>query len=105
VTALNMAVVRELANAPSAPETVTISGAVSADTTIGWSAAPGASGYRIRWRRADKADWTDSRDVSGDQTSLLLTGVNIDHHFFGVSALSTGGQESVVTFAGPAPRR
>ena len=105
VTALNMAVVRELAHAPGAPETVTIAGAVSADTTVGWTAVPGASGYRVRWRRADKADWTDSRDVAGHQTSLLLTGVNIDYHFFGVSALSAGGQESVVTFGGPAPRR
>ena len=105
VTALNMAVVRELANAPGAPETVTIAGALSADTTVGWSAVPGASGYRVRWRRADKADWTDSRDVPASETSSLLPGVNIDYHFFGVSALSASGQESVVTFAGPAPRR
>ena len=105
VTALNVAVIRELANAPAAPEMVTIAGALSADTTVGWSAVPHAAGYRIRWRRADKPDWTDSKDVGADETSRTLKGVNIDHHFFGVSALSAGGAESVVAFAGPAPRK
>ena len=105
VTALNMDVVRELANAPGAPEDVTIAGALSADTTVSWQPAPGAAGYRIRWRQADKGDWTDSRDVAADATTVKLDGVNIDHHFFGVSALSASGQESLVTFAGPTPRR
>ncbi|HEU4968804.1 M20/M25/M40 family metallo-hydrolase, partial [Sphingomonas sp.] len=34
VTALNMAVIRELASAPAAPDKVTIQGALSADTTV-----------------------------------------------------------------------
>ncbi len=105
VTALNMAVVRELARAPGAPESVTISGAVSADTTVSWSPVPGASGYRVRWRQADRPDWTDARDVGASATSLKLDGVNIDYHFFGVAALGAGGAESIVTFAGPPPRR
>ena len=105
VTALNMAVIRELAHAPAAPEGVTITGALSADTTVDWAAVPGASGYRVRWRQADRPDWTDSRDMPAAATSLKLDGVNIDYHFFGVAALGAGGAESVVTFAGPAPRR
>ncbi|HEV2567496.1 M28 family metallopeptidase [Sphingomonas sp.] len=105
VTALNMAVARELANAPGAPEGVTIAGALSADTTVSWQPSAGAARYRIHWRQADAGDWTDHRDVPGDATSIKLDGVNIDHHFFGVSALSAGGQESVVSFAGPAPRQ
>jgi hypothetical protein len=105
VTALNIAVIRELANAPAAPERVTIEGALSADTTIAWQAAPGAAGYRVRWRQADRPDWTDSRDVPASATSLMLKGVNIDYNFFGVAALSGTGAESIVTFAGPAPRK
>jgi hypothetical protein len=105
VTALNMAVIRELANAPAAPDKVTIEGALSADTTVSWQPVPGASGYRIRWRLADRSDWTDYKDVPGSATTLKLENVNIDHHFFGVAALSANGAESVVTFAGPAPRK
>lgn len=105
VTAVNIAVLRELANAPPAPATATISGAVSNDTTVSWDAVPGAAGYRVRWRRADKPDWTDSKDVGGGEAMLPLKGVNIDDTFFGVSALGKGGAESVVTFAGAPPRK
>jgi hypothetical protein len=105
VTALNMAVIRELANAPGAPEKVTIEGALSADTKVAWTAVPGAAGYRVRWRLADRPDWTDFKDVPANEASLFLKDVNIDHHFFGVAALSASGAESLVTFAGPAPRK
>jgi Zn-dependent M28 family amino/carboxypeptidase len=105
VTALNMAVIRELASAPPPPDKVTIKGAVSADTTVAWEPVAGAAGYRVRWRLADRPDWTDHKDVPAAATSLFLHDVNIDHHFFGVAALSADGSESVVTFAGPAPRK
>ena len=82
---------------------MTIAGAVSDDTTVAWEAVPGATGYRIRWRRADGTAWTDARDVPGDATTLRLDHVNIDDHFFGVAALN-GAAESVVTFAGVVPR-
>jgi len=104
VTALNVAVIRELAQAPAVPAGVTITGAVSPDTTIAWSSVPGATGYRVRWRRADRPDWTDSRDVPATATSLFLPRINIDDHFFGVAALGEGGAESITTFAGAAPR-
>jgi Zn-dependent M28 family amino/carboxypeptidase len=105
VTALNIAAIRELATAPAAPQGVTIAGALSATTTVRWQPVAGAAGYRIRWRRADKNDWTDSRDLPADAVSAKLDGINIDHHFFGVASLAKGGEESVVTFAGPEPRR
>ncbi|GAO39687.1 peptidase M28 family protein [Sphingomonas changbaiensis NBRC 104936] len=105
VTALNMAVIRELASAPAAPDKVTIQGALSADTTVAWAPVPRAAGYRVRWRLADRPDWTDFKDVPANDTSLFLKDVNIDHHFFGVAALSSGGAESIITFAGPAPRK
>ncbi|MGI4879538.1 MAG: M28 family peptidase [Janthinobacterium lividum] len=104
VAAVNIAVLRELATAPAAPATATIAGAVSDDTTVSWSAVPGAAGYRLRWRRADTFDWSDSRDVPADATSTILPHVNIDDHFFGVSALSSSGAESIATFAGVVPR-
>lgn len=102
VTAINIAAVRRLASAPAAPGDVVISGAVSSDTTVRWSPVPGAVRYRVHWRRADQQDWTDQRDVT--DPSLVLKGVIIDDHFFGVSAISADGAESLVSFAGAKPR-
>jgi hypothetical protein len=102
VTALNVAVAAELADAPAAPEGVTVAGALSDDTNVKWAAVSGAAGYRVRWRRADGQAWTDSRDVA--EPGLILKNVNIDDHFFGVAALAANGAESIVTFAGAAPR-
>ena len=101
VTALNVAVIRRLADAPAAPEHVAITGALSDDTKVAWTAVPGAAGYRVHWRRADRSDWTDSRDVGGAVTGIDLVHTNIDDHFFGVSSLDAAGHESLVTFAGP----
>lgn len=103
VTAINIAAVRRLASAPAAPESVTISGALSQDTTVAWAAVPGAVGYRVHWRRNDRQDWTDSRDVAG--TGTVLKDTPVDDDFFGVGALAADGSESLVSFAGPAPRR
>jgi len=104
VTALNVAVLRELASAPAAPAGVSITGALGDDTHVVWQPVPGATGYRIRWRRADGFAWTDQRDVSASATMLDLAHVNIDDHFFGVSALGSANAESLVTFAGVPPR-
>ena len=102
VTALNVATLARLAAAPAAPEGVTIAGALSTDTTARWQPVAGAAGYRIRWRRNDRQDWTDHVDVTG--TSHVLKGVIVDDHFVGVSALAKDGSESLVSFAGRAPR-
>jgi len=93
VTALDVAVIRELASAPAAPVGVSIAGALSDDTHVGWQPVPGAAGYRIRWRRADGFASTNRRDVSASATSLDLAHVNIDDHFFGVSAPGPGEQQ------------
>ena len=103
VTALNIAAAREIAGAPPPPETVTIAGAVSPDTTISWTPVEGAARYRVHWRRNDRFDWEHEFDVIGE-TELELERVVVDDYFFGVSSISTGGEESVVTFGG-APAR
>jgi hypothetical protein len=100
ITALNIAMLRQLAAAPPAPTEVVAGGAVSTDMTLKWDAVPGASGYRIRWRRADRADWEQSREVPASDTQATLKGVIVDDTFAGVSALSKDGAESLVTFAG-----
>jgi hypothetical protein len=100
ITALNIAMLRQLAAAPPAPTEVVAGGAVSTDMTLKWDAVAGASGYRIRWRRADRANWEQSRDMPASDTQATLKGVIVDDTFAGVSALSKDGAESLVTFAG-----
>ena len=104
VTALNVAVLRQLAAAPGAPTSVILEGAVATDTTVKWTAVVGATGYRVRWRRADRANWEQSRDVPAGTTQQVLKGIIVDDNFVGVSALSKDGAESLVTFGGLAPR-
>ncbi|UVO54846.1 M28 family metallopeptidase [Sphingomonas sp. SUN039] len=105
VTALNVAVLRQLAAAPGAPASVVLEGAVSTDTTVKWTAVAGAAGYRLRWRRADRPNWEFSRDVPATAASEVLKGLIVDDHFVGVSALSKDGAESLVTFGGLAAAR
>ena len=101
VTALNVALTRELADAPPAPASVSIDGAVSSNTTATWTPVKDAAAYRIYWRRADRPDWTDSLIAAADTaTERRLPGVIVDDHFFGVSAVSANGAESIVTFGG-----
>jgi Zn-dependent M28 family amino/carboxypeptidase len=104
VAAINIETIRRLANAPAAPDGVTVAGALSRDTAVAWQPVPGAVKYRIHWRRADTQNWTMSRDVAGT-TELMLKNVPIDDNFVGVSAIAADGSESLINFAGPAPRK
>lgn len=100
VTAINVATIRRLASAPAAPASVTIGGALASDTSVKWEPVPGASRYRVHWRRADAQDWQRHVDVTGSET--VLKDVIVDDNFVGVSALAAGGSESLVTFGGRA---
>lgn len=102
VTAINVATARRIAAAPASPEGVTIDGALSFDTKVNWQAVPGATGYRIRWRRTDRLDWSDFKDVAAP--GAVLKNVSIDDYLFAVSSLSASGAESVPVLAGPAGR-
>jgi hypothetical protein len=101
VARLNIATMAALANAPMVPAGVTIEGAVKPDTTLSWTAVPGAAGYRVWWRSTTAPQWTHSR-WAGPATKLVLEGIPIDDYFFGVSAVSDDGFESPVVFPGPA---
>jgi len=101
VTRLNAITMAALASAPPPPATVKIEGAVSPDTTVSWSPAPGAASYRVWWRDTTALRWSDNQPVSG-ATTLTLKNVTIDDWFFGVSSVSADGFESPVEFPGPA---
>jgi Zn-dependent M28 family amino/carboxypeptidase len=100
VTRLNVLTLASLASAPPPPETVKIEGAVKDDTTVSWTPAPGAAGYRVWWRDTTEPTWSHHKDA-GAATALLLPQVNIDDWSFGVSSLSADSWESPVEFPGP----
>jgi len=99
VTRLNIISMAALASAPAPPTGVDIKGAVSVDTTVSWAPSPDAARYRLWWRSTTDPQWRYSRDAA-PTGQAVLTGVNIDDWFFGVSALSADGWESPVVFPG-----
>ena len=100
VTRVNIVSLAALASAPAPPEGVTIKGAVTPDTTLSWSASPGAASYQVWWRDTTAPQWSEHRSA-GSATTLTLPGVNIDDALFGVSAVSADGYASPVEFPGP----
>lgn len=99
VTRLNALTLAALADAPAPPSDVEVSGAVSPDTTLRWTAAPGAAGYDVWQRETTASVWGHA--LATDDTQAVLKGANIDDFFFGVSSRSADGFESPVEFPGP----
>ena len=102
-TRVNLAAVAVLALAPPAPATTSDRGAPlldrgpsGYDARLRWEVSPGATGYRVFWRDAWTPDWQHERFV-GDVTELVLPGLSIDDHVFGVAAIGPGGHESTVS--------
>jgi Zn-dependent M28 family amino/carboxypeptidase len=102
VTRLNVTALAALAAAPAPPAGVTISGQVSADTTLKWKPVAGAAGYKVWWRPTTAVAWTNSRDVPAGATEMTLKGIDIDTWFFGVSAVAVNGAASPVVYPGVA---
>jgi hypothetical protein len=100
LTAVNAAVLASLAWAPPEPDEVLIGGAVRPSTTLEWSPVehPDLAGYKIYWRRTDQPQWENSRFVGPDVTRYTLENMVIDNWLYGVAAVGTDGNESLVVF-------
>ena len=100
ITRSNAATLAALAWAPPPPDSVSIRGAVTPNTTVRWApvSSPSLAGYRVYWRETTEPQWRYSRAV-GNLTSVELKGINIDNYLFGVAAVGRNGEESVVVFA------
>ena len=97
LTAVNAITLASLGWAVPEPERVAIGGIVEASAKLQWSTVEGADHYKVYWRDTTSPQWQQSRVVK-DATELTLSGVVIDNFFFGVSAVSKSGHESLVVF-------
>jgi Zn-dependent M28 family amino/carboxypeptidase len=97
LTAVNAITLASLGWAVPEPERVAIGGIVEASAKLQWSTVEGADHYKVYWRDTTSPQWQHSRVVK-DATELRLSGVVIDNFFFGVSAVSKSGHESLVVF-------
>jgi hypothetical protein len=100
LTALNTAALASLAWAPGPPMEVRLRGANRPAAILSWEPpadVENIAGYRVHWRLTDSSTWDSSRWV-GDKTEFRFEGLIIDNYFFGVSAVSVDGHESVVVF-------
>lgn len=100
MTGVNAIVLASLAWAPPPPTAVRLRGAVSASTTVSWTAAAGAAplGYKVYWRDTTAPQWTHWRWVPAGMTQVTLDNVIIDDFLFGVAAVGRDGHESTVQF-------
>ena len=64
--------------------------ALSDDTTVKWTATPGAAKYRIWWRDTTSPYWQGSIDVPAGTTEFVVKDVVLDDHFFGVAGRVCG---------------
>ena len=109
VARANAEVLRQLAQAPAAPTDVTVSGGVTPDARVAWSAPddPDRAGFEILWRETTDARWSvfDFYHSPGEQ---VLRGVSTDNHFFAVRSVGRNGARSIPVAAvlkPPPPKR
>ena len=97
LTAVNAINLASIAWAPPSPKNVRIGGIVQASAKFSWDKVEGAKGYKIYWRDTTSPTWDNYQYVE-NVNEFTLKGIVIDNYFFGVSAVSTNGHESIVTF-------
>ncbi|MHB8502318.1 MAG: M28 family peptidase [Candidatus Acidiferrales bacterium] len=96
----NAEVLRQLALAPAAPTTVKLTGAVTPDAKVSWSAADDAerAGFEILWRETTEARWSVF-DFATSAGEAVLKGVSTDNHFFAVRSVGKNGARSIAVIA------
>ena len=92
----NAEALRQLALAPAPPNEVKLSGGVSPDAKLAWTAAEDANraGFEILWRETTDPRWS-VYDFAETGQDALLQGVSTDNHFFAVRAVGKNGARSI----------
>jgi Peptidase family M28 len=104
VARVNADVLRALALAPAPPHDVTLSGGVTPDARISWSADadPERAGFEILWRETTDPRWSVCVFVPA-AAETVLRAVSTDNRFFGVRSVGRNGARSVAVAAEPKP--
>jgi hypothetical protein len=92
----NAEALRQLALAPAPPKGAKLTGAVTPDAKVSWSAEddPDRAGFEILWRETSEPRWTVC-DFVAAPGETVLKGVSTDNHFFAVRALGKNGARSI----------
>jgi hypothetical protein len=92
----NAEALRQLALAPAAPVDVTLSGGITPDAKIKWSASDDSerAGFEVLWRETSDPRW-QVYSFAATPEEFMLTGVSTDNHFFAVRAVGKNGARSI----------
>jgi len=106
VARLNADAVLRLANAPSAPTSVIVEGAVKPDVTVTFEAGADAerTGFEILARDTTEGRFAVVKTVAGPG-AVTLEGLRIDDLVFAVRAVGKNGERSIALSAKPLVRR
>jgi hypothetical protein len=92
----NAEALRQLAMAPASPTNARLTGAVTPDAKVSWSAEddPERAGFEIMWRETTEPRW-QVYDFAASAGETVLRGVSTDNHFFAVRAVGKNGARSI----------
>jgi len=92
----NAEALRQLAMAPAPPAAVKLTGAVTPDAKVSWSAEddPSRAGFEILWRETTEPRW-HVYDFAPSAGETVLKAVSTDNHFFAVRAVGKNGARSI----------
>ncbi len=92
----NAEALRQLAMAPAAPTNARLTGAVTPDAKVSWSAEddPKRAGFEILWRETTEPRW-QVYDFAASAGETVLRGVSTDNHFFAVRSVGKNGARSI----------
>jgi hypothetical protein len=92
----NAEALRQLAMAPAAPTNARLTGAVTPDAKVSWSAEddPDRAGFEILWRETTEPRW-QVYDFAASAGETVLRGVSTDNHFFAVRSVGKNGARSI----------
>jgi Peptidase family M28 len=92
----NAEALRQLAMAPAPPTNARLTGAVTPDAKVSWSAEDDAerAGFEILWRETTEPRW-QVYDFAPSAGQSVFKGVSTDNHFFAVRAVGKNGARSV----------
>jgi hypothetical protein len=102
VARVNAETLRALALAPAAPREVVLTGGVTPDAKVAWTADtdPERAGFEILWRETTDPRWSVATFVA-NPGETVLTGVSTDNRFFAVRSVGRNGARSIAVAAEP----